>query len=37
MKVKLPKLEPWQKDLFTLYEQNPKDKWIIYKSIFKQR
>ena len=32
MKVKLPKLEPWQKDLFTLYEQNPKDKWIIVKS-----
>ena len=43
MKVKLPKLEPWQKDLFTLYEQNPKGKWCVClsprqigKSIFAQ-
>jgi len=32
MTVELPTLKPWQKALFDLYEQYPKDKWLIIKS-----
>ena len=33
MTVELPPLKPWQRALFDLYEQYPKDKWLIIKSI----
>lgn len=32
MKVKLPKLELWQRDLFNIYKEYPKDKWVVVKS-----
>lgn len=32
MEVTLPKLEKWQQDLFTLYQQNSTGKWIVVKS-----
>lgn len=32
MKIKLFKLEPWQKALFDVYEKYPKNKWFVIKA-----
>ena len=33
MRVKLPKLELWQKDLFDYYNEHPKGKWLVCRAI----
>lgn len=33
MLIEFPKLEPWQKDLFDYFLNNPKGKWVVVNSI----